>query len=172
MIIPSLLYALRTIQHKWFVLIAGLKIGCPLWRLITHDLSKFGRHELPHYGRQFFGKADKPTQWKQCWLHHQNHNDHHWEYWVVRQRWDKLSKEPQTIPMSSGAIKEMIADWLGAGRAYEGSWPTLGNWPWFDNNFRNLVIHQNTRLEILEILFKNELIDLPGEYILSPDKPV
>ena len=29
------------LRHKWFVLVAGLKVGAPLWRLLIHDWSKF-----------------------------------------------------------------------------------------------------------------------------------
>ena len=53
-------YFWLTVRHKWFVFRAGLEWSVPLWRLITHDLSKFTRHELPHYDRQFFGPADRP----------------------------------------------------------------------------------------------------------------
>ncbi len=34
-------YFLLIIKHKWFVLLAGIKIGCPLSRLLLHDMSKF-----------------------------------------------------------------------------------------------------------------------------------
>ena len=48
-------YFWLTIKHKWFVFLAGLKIGAPLWRLITHDMSKLSWREFKHYQRQFYG---------------------------------------------------------------------------------------------------------------------
>jgi hypothetical protein len=73
-------YFWLTLKHKWFVFISGLKLGVPIWRLIKHDWTKFLPSELPHYQRQFFGAADDPRGYIKCWLHHQNSNDHHWEY--------------------------------------------------------------------------------------------
>jgi hypothetical protein len=71
-----------TLKHKWFVLIAGLKLGVPLYLLILHDWTKFTPIELPHYQRQFYGKADQPLNFSYAWLHHQRCNKHHWEYWI------------------------------------------------------------------------------------------
>ena len=95
-------YFWLTVKHRWFVLLAGLRVGCPLWRLLTHDLSKFGWSELRHYQRRFFGKADRPEQFIRCWLHHQNHNDHHWEYWIPRSGHNRCTPpypDNQPIPM-------------------------------------------------------------------------
>jgi hypothetical protein len=131
-------YAWLTIKHKWFVFLAGLRVGCPLWRLILHDLSKFFPSELPHYNRQFFGAADDPAGFIRCWLRHQNRNDHHWEWWIPRTRHNRCTPpfpDDALIEMSDGAILEMIADWLGAGRAYERKWPTTETgWLWWEKN--------------------------------------
>jgi len=59
-------YFILTLKHKWFVFLAGLKIGVSKWQLIKHDLSKFSISELPHYQRQFFGKADDPRGFVEC----------------------------------------------------------------------------------------------------------
>ena len=131
-------YFLLTCRHKWFVFRAGLKVGCPLWRLIVHDLSKFLPSELPHYQRQFFGKADDPDGFILCWTRHQNRNDHHWEWWIPRTGHTRCSDPfPDNVPieMSDAAVKEMIADWMGAGRAYEGKWPiSESGWAWWEKN--------------------------------------
>jgi hypothetical protein len=34
-------YLSYVVRHKWFVLLAGIKTGAPLWRLLIHDWSKF-----------------------------------------------------------------------------------------------------------------------------------
>ncbi len=138
-------YFLLIFKHKWFVFLAGLKFGCPIWRLITHDLLKFSRSELSHYQRQFFGKADDPEGWARCWLHHQNRNDHHWEYWIPRKGTAEYpSNDP--MPMSRDAVLEMIADWFGASRAYTGIWPKKGvKWVWLDDNFWKIIVCPDTR---------------------------
>lgn len=130
-------YFILTCRHKWFVFLAGLKVGCPLWRLVTHDLSKFLPSELPHYQRQFFGKADDPGGFILCWTRHQNRNDHHWEWWIPRTGHNRCStpfRDNISIEMNDGAVKEMIADWLGASRAYESKWPNGDDWLWWEKN--------------------------------------
>lgn len=148
-------YFWLTAKHKWFVLLAGLRLRVPLRRLLTHDLSKFLPSELPHYQRQFFGRADDPSGFIACWLRHQNRNDHHWEYWIPRtghNRCDPPFKDNEPIPMSDAAVREMVADWMGAGRAYEDKWPDIHNWTWFNKNRDKMRLHMTTLGRILKII--------------------
>lgn len=154
--IPAFQYAWLTIRHKWFVFLAGWLTGCPLWRLITHDLSKFSPAELPHYGRQFFGSADDPDGFIRCWIHHQNRNDHHWEYWIPRSGHNRCTPpypDDIAIAMPDAAVREMLADWIGASRAYGGQWPSL-EWPWFETSYPSIRkrLHPDTDKLIIEIL--------------------
>ena len=149
-LIPALRYAWLTTKHKWFVFLAGRKIGCPLWRLLTHDLSKYGPHELVHYGRQFFGTGDHQEDFGKAWLHHQNINDHHWEYWIFRTKHDQDKNPSKILPMSDGAVLEMISDWFGASRAYEGAWPWFDEWTWYDENFKRMKLHPETEQKVKE----------------------
>jgi len=147
-------YFWLTIKHKWFVFLAGRKIGVPIIRLILHDWTKFLPCELPHYQRQFFGKADDALGFIKCWIHHQNHNDHHWEYWIARtghNRCEPPFKDNDPIPMSEEAVREMVADWMGAGRAYEGKWPDR-DWAWLKNNMHKMVLHQITLRRVVRIV--------------------
>lgn len=157
-LIPSIKYFWLTIKHKYFVFIAGLKIGCPIYLLILHDLSKFSPFELPHYGRQFYGDKTQPLKFSYAWNHHQKTNKHHWEYWISitgPNRGGYSDMEPLPIPKKY--IFEMIADWLGASRAYEDKWPWDGKWNWFENNFDKIKLNKTTRKEIISIL--NDIIE-------------
>jgi hypothetical protein len=150
-VMPTLKYLALTIKHKWFVWKIGRKWKLPIWRLIKHDWTKFLPSELPHYGRQFFGKADQPERFARCWLRHQNRNEHHWEYWIPRSGHTRcvppfLDNEP--LQMSGIALIEMMADWAAAGRAYEGKWPNFGEWEWINKNWNKLVLHEITREEL------------------------
>ena len=153
-IIPTLKYAWQTTVHKWFVFRAGLKIGVPLYQLLVHDLSKYTPAELPHYGRQFYGDKSDPVGFNIAWLHHQNVNAHHWEYWIPRTTHYAGDLVPnQPIKMPEKYAKEMAADWMGASRAYEGNWPTnFDEWGWFQTNFHTLDLHPRTRREMYHIL--------------------
>ncbi len=144
-------YLWLTIKHKWFVLVAGIRIGAPLWRLIVHDWTKFLPCELPHYNRQFFGDKSTPYSFMRAWLHHQNSNDHHWEYWIPRtghNRCEPPFEDGEAMLMAPGAYMEMIADWVGASRAYEGRWPTKGDWKWLDENLDKVTLNPITRREV------------------------
>jgi|SRR6056300_15336 len=145
--IPTLKYISLTIKHKFFVFQAGIKTKAPLWRLVIHDWTKFTLAEAPHYGRQFFGDQSDPLGFSYAWLHHQRNNPHHWEYWIPitgHNRGGFGDLEP--LPMPEWAVREMVADWMGAGRAYEGRWP-CADWPWLVDNWANMSerMHSDTR---------------------------
>ena len=49
-------YLSYIIRHKYYVLVAGLKVRAPLFRLIIHDWSKFLPYEFAPYMNYFYGK--------------------------------------------------------------------------------------------------------------------
>jgi len=156
---PALKYLWLTIKHKWFVFAAGFKLKVPIWRLLKHDLSKFLPSELPHYGRYFFGKADDSIGFISCCIKHQNRNDHHWEYYIPKTGYSRYTPpylDNELIHMPDGAIKEMVADWVGACRTHKGRWPTKDNWLWRDKNLENIMtrLHPDTKDKLLKMLTK------------------
>jgi len=136
-------YAWSTLVHKWFVFLASLCVGLPLWRAMIHDLSKFTPAELLHYNRQFFGDKGDPQGFAMAWLHHQNLNSHHWEYWVTRSDHSKGTSGAVdgALPMPLIYIREMIADWMGASRAYTGSWDMS---KWLGEHLPLMKLHPQT----------------------------
>lgn len=55
------------------------------------------------------------------------------------------------LPMPEKYAREMLADWLGASRAYEGKWPvSLESWGWWVKNFDGLNLHPDTRAFLLK----------------------
>lgn len=151
---PTLQYLWLTCKHKWFVFRAGLKTKTPLHLLIIHDWSKFTPSEAPHYGRQFFGSKDDPLGFSRAWNHHQKTNPHHWEYWVMVTGHNRGGfPDGSALPMPEKYAREMLADWLGASRAYEGKWPkSLESWNWWAKNFAGLNLHPETRAFLLRIV--------------------
>src|SRR6266496_5313545 len=112
-------YLRYVILHKWYVFRAGRKLGgIPFWRLIIHDYSKFSKAEWTPYVNKFFNKGFKPSdpdEFSRAWNHHLHNNPHHWEFWI----------NPATnkvLDMPTYFVREMVADWLGAGRGITGSW--------------------------------------------------
>ena len=138
-------YIVATIKHKWFVLLAGRKLPkkykVSWYRLLIHDWSKFTLSEAPHYGRQFFGDKKDPSEFDKAWLHHIHKNPHHWQYWIFQ--------DGKYYEMPKKFVHEMVADWMGAGRAYQGSWDMGG---WLVNNLNKIQIDDKTREYVYEIL--------------------
>ena len=110
--------------------------------------------EAPHYGRQFFGPADDSLGFACAWLHHQNLNPHHWEYWIARSAHTRGGYEDNDpLPMPEPYIREMVADWLGAARAYEGKYPeTLEGWNWLRENWNKIQMHYQSRRILMNVL--------------------
>ena len=89
-----------------------------------------------------------------AWTKHQNRHPHHWEYWIPRtghNRCDPPYPDNQPIAMPWWAVREMIADWMGASRAYEGRWPKDG-WPWYWKNRDKIRVTTITQTRINTVL--------------------
>jgi hypothetical protein len=114
-------YLLSTIRHKLFVLYAGLFIvkKIPIHILLIHDWSKFLPIEFVNYAKYYKMGRENKEAFLKAWLHHQNTQKHHLEYWVSNGIDDWLNCP---IPMPEVYVREMIADLLGASREYTNSW--------------------------------------------------
>ena len=187
-------YLVYLARHKWYVFMAGLRVGVPLWRLVVHDWSKFLPSEWFGYVDNFYAPSaqDVAHEWYQremarlhrvfdrmpvdvhervkreeqerkaaiterrrakydrAWLKHQNRQPHHWQYWTLME--DNPPEGPdrfRALPMPEVFILEMVADWLGAGRAITGRWDV---WTWYAKNWQNQVLHPFTRVRVDELL--------------------
>lgn len=134
------------IRHKYYVFIAGWYLNVSIWRLLTHDISKFRPSEWFPYAETFY-KEDGSNQYKpteafdKAWLYHQHRNPHHWQYWILRL--DGGSIKYMSIP--DKYVAEMVADWCGAGRAITGKWEVR---EWYDKNKDKIDVNGLTRNHI------------------------
>lgn len=152
---------LSILQHKWFVLVAGLKVGkIPLWRLLIHDWTKFLPVEFIPYAKKFQGEVNDPLSWGIAWNHHKNHNPHHREYWTLYWTGDRtyydgtlarINSFSGVLPMPETYIREMVADFMGASRAYTGSWDMT---EWLERNLPQICnnLHPDTMTLFLDLL--------------------
>lgn len=153
-------YFKYVLMHKGFVFLNCCALGIP-WRGIIHDWSKFLPCEWLPYVRKFdmpeqpsvftfhgdernrLGlagfrfKEDVDAEFDAAWLHHQHTNKHHWQHWVLR----KDNGETHILRMPDVSMREMLADWRGAGRAL-GFPDTYG---WYMKNRANILLHAQTR---------------------------
>lgn len=144
------------LKHKRWVFYYACKLGIP-WRGIIHDLSKFNPVEFWESVRYWDGKSSPIPKCKAdkgyslAWQHHKGRNSHHYEYWV-----DNLDSGGKPIKMPWKDLLELIADYLGAGRAYLGKDFTLqGEYEWFKRKcaLEHPKIHRETSYMIDLILF-------------------
>ena len=151
--LPLFKHLKAVIAHKGFVFQAGFRIGVPLWNLLVHDLSKLSPIEAAGYSRHFYGGKD-PQAFLSAWHHHTRYNPHHPEYWVASFANKHLGiAVGDPLPMPDQYILEMVADWMGASRSYEGHWPDgTRHWKWLEKNWRDLPLHPKTRLKVLDLL--------------------
>lgn len=175
-----LAYAKYVARHKWFVFRGGLKTRAPLWRLVIHDWSKLTPSEWRPYVRQFYNPdgskrdarradggydlAEQPYEFQRAWLGHQRRNKHHWQAWVL------LGDNGQRIPieMPRRYVREMVADWIGAGRAIAGTWDPR---PWYEKNAGLMVLHPATREAVATLLARCGT-HVGGEPAVSQKDPV
>ncbi len=142
--------------HKKYVMEAGLIVGgIPEERLFNHDASKFTEAEYPHYARQFHGDKDDPAGFARAWLNHIHLNDHHWNHWLFADGYSATNSGIDSngaLPMPEVCVREMVADWMGASKAYTDSWDMTDwlqvNLDLIDLSASRIKIHAET-VEIL-----------------------
>jgi hypothetical protein len=140
------------IQHVSYVIEFGNKIGGIPNLLSIHDLSKLNHDELPHYIKRFTYENvtdEIKLGFGYAWHHHVIHNPHHHEHWVISPKY--------ILAMPSKYIREMVADWHGANRTYQGNWDST---EWLQKNLNKISLHNNTRKELYQLL-----IDLGYDFL-------
>ena len=148
-------YTARIFRHKAYVLQAGvLWTRAPLWRLLVHDLSKYRPVEARgFYPRYLIGPREDAT-WGAANVEHVHGNPHHWEYWAlpVLDSDGTLTLKVHEIP--DWALREMVADWYGAGRIYQGYWCDPMDNPWWQTEGRHILarLPAATRRNLLAIM--------------------
>lgn len=141
------------IVHKYWVFKYACILGIP-WRGLKHDMSKFSPVEFWESVRYWDGKSSpipkckKDIGYSRAWQHHKGHNTHHYEYWV-----DYLDDGGKPIKMPWKDLLELVADWLGAGRAYEkGKFTLAGEKDYVLKKLKTAKIHSDTK-KTIEYLF-------------------
>lgn len=142
-------YLKYILRHKWFVIVASRKFGVPLWLALLHDWSKFRPSEWTPYAETFY-KSNGEKQYVEsmefewAWNHHQKRNKHHWQYWLLTLD----SGETEALEMPLRYVREMVADWAGAGRAITGKWEYV---KWYEHNKIKIKLNDRTR-RLVEVL--------------------
>ena len=86
-----------------------------------------------------------------AWNHHQAWNKHHWQYWFLIED----SGEETALEMPERYAREMLADWVGAGRAITGKLEVAD---WYDANKEKIRLHSKTRELVEKLIAQNYII--------------
>jgi hypothetical protein len=143
------------LRHKWFVFVECCKLGIP-WRGLLHDLSKFSPTEFKAYAIYFYGtpKHQNTDDFNNAWELHIKRNKHHWNYWVSRVQVRTVGFEQYWVmpkEMPDVYVKEMVADWVGAGKAITGHNDIH---EWYEKNKNEITLHYNTKKRVEKLLEK------------------
>ena len=116
-------------------------------KINNHDASKYDDVEFYPYLHHFYPSkagADNEALYDEAWNHHQKCNDHHWQYWILQ----KDSGEQKILDMPLNCIIEMLCDWSSF--KYNNPKSTAKNW--YDNNKDKMLLSDNTKNKIEELL--------------------
>jgi len=136
--------------HKYWVFLYCCKLGIP-WQGLTHDLSKFSLVEFKESLRFYQQGKSSPIPvakseqgYSLAWQHHKGRNPHHYEYWT-----DNYDTGITYIQMPYKYVLELIADWLAAGKTYNGKNFTVEQEiDWWNNCKEEKAINDETKLLI------------------------
>ena len=140
----TLQYLRYILRHKWYVFVECCKLGIP-WRGLMHDMSKLMPSEFFAYREYFYGGYDfemmpKPIEdaFDFAWHWHLKRNKHHWQWWIIKFDEGRL----KIFEMPIEYRKEMLADWIGAGKAIHGKNEVA---KWYNDNKQNMALAPETR---------------------------
>ncbi len=158
-------YLKYLLRHKYYVYKAGRKLGVGFWQLIVHDWSKFLPSEWFPYANYFYGeypgfeemplgelleykgkfKEEIEKEFDVAWLKHQHRSPHHYQHWVLLEDSGKV----KYLDIPDKYLKEMVADWTGAGMAIHGKDETK---EWFLKNSNKIKLFDRNLFRVLELL--------------------
>ena len=108
------------LKHKYWVFHYAVRLRIPI-RGFFHDFSKFHPTEFFESVIYYTGTSSPIDECKKvngysgAWMHHKGHNKHHYEYWQ-----DNFDNGGVPLCMPYKETIEMLCDYLGAGKAYNG----------------------------------------------------
>ena len=135
----------KVCTHKYWVFRYCVKAGIPL-QGVLHDMSKFSPVEFFESVKYYQGTsspidaAKKVNGYSEAWMHHKGRNKHHYEYWQ-----DNFDNGGVALEIPMKYKKEMICDYVGAGRAYFGKAFTIEKeyeW-WQAKKAKPIAMHKN-----------------------------
>ena len=105
-----------------------------------HDMSKYEDEEFYPYLYHFYPSeagADDEVAYDRAWNHHQKHNPHHWQYWILQ----KDSGKQVLLDMPENYVIEMLCDWM----SFSLKNPESTAYKWWMDNQDKMVMSDGTK---------------------------
>lgn len=145
-------------KHRHKVIQHCFKAGI-FWQGCLHDLSKYNPCEFL-VGAKYYQGTRSPNEaeredngYSVAWMHHKGRNKHHYEFWQ-----DNFDLGCKPVQMPYKYALELICDFLGAGRAYNGKNFSPENeykW-WLKKKANGIKMHPQT-LEFVNLMMEDFL---------------
>lgn len=113
--------------------------------MYIEDLGSGIKHVLLGEEAEKKWRDDVSLNFKYAWLHHQHRNKHHWQFWCLKEDSGKLL----ALDMPEKFIREMVADWVGAGYAINGRVEVQD---WYAKNSQHMKLSERTKKRVEELL--------------------
>lgn len=109
----------------------------------NHDLSKFSDEEFEPYRRSYFSidekeKEDAKVDLEIAWRHHYDNNQHHWDYWHLR---NMVNDMPLVL------VVEMACDHIAMSMKFGGT-----ALQWFKDNEKDIHLGDRQKEFYLKLL--------------------
>ena len=145
-----LAYLKYVARHKLYVFLACQETDASMWRGLIHDWSKFLPSEWFAYVKTFYApdgtkRFQENDAFQFAWNLHQKKQPHHWQFWTLL----KDNGKVLSLEMPEGYVREMVADWIGAGRVITGKREVKA---WYEKSKEKMHLHPKTRALVEQIL--------------------
>lgn len=160
-------FYVNTSTHIKYVQEACRTLGISEDQLLIHDQTKFMPVEFYPYAANFYADIDDKAlkekvdaDYAYAWLHHIHHNYHHSQHWVFPMNYNRAKAvENNRLVMPPQFVREMVADWVGACRAYNGH-RDISEWAFA--HVPGLLLHTESKKYL-----KTALIDCGYTYVVE-----
>ena len=161
-VIEFLVYFGYLCLHKWYVLLAGIKIAAPLFRLIIHDMHRFRPSSMIGFVTYSEFMPYVP-EWTDSMCSEEalklRHNDqykgkYNWQHWVLIKNDGTL----YPVEMPDKYVYELVADWMAHERFVAKGKDRWNPSEYYLQNRDKMIIHPNTHRLILTIMRAHDFI--------------
>lgn len=113
------------------------------WLLTTDQPGKEWRITSVDGGMSYFGLANDQGEF--CEMRRRSDDGNADAEWLAA----TLNRAPVALAMPERYVREMVADWMGAGRAITGRWEVA---EWYAKTRKHTILHPHTRARVEELI--------------------